>query len=407
VRILYAAIDQVVPGTLGGSTHVQAVAEGLAAIGHDVHVAVRAGSTSRTDWHRASRQAATPMPDASATSTPRPTWHDIGTPFGSPNLRLLRRRRLRALATLLRPDVVIERYHNFGGEGLLAASSVGARTVLEVNAPVVDYPGSPKRTVDRLLLVEPMRRWREWQCRAADLIVTTDRAILPPGTPAAKVVETDWGADTVRFHPGAAGPPLIAQQPGDLVAVFAGAFRAWHGVGRLIDAIAALERRGSPWRAVLIGDGPERPALAARVAAERLTRVAFLGSLAYEAMPAALAAADAGVAPFEPDAHAPLRHGFYWSPLKVFEYMASGLPVVVPDLPRLREILADGDAGLLYDGAAPGALAAALDGLVDPDRRRRLGIAARLRAERHFSWAAHCRALDTAIAAMRATPQAT
>ena len=78
-----------------------------------------------------------------------PPTHDIGTPFGSPNLRLLRRGRLRALATALRPDVVIERYHNFGGEGLLAARAVGARTVLEVNAPVVDYPGSPKRTVDR------------------------------------------------------------------------------------------------------------------------------------------------------------------------------------------------------------------------------------------------------------------
>ena len=38
MRILYAAIDQVVPGTKGGSVHVAAVAEGLAALGHDVHV---------------------------------------------------------------------------------------------------------------------------------------------------------------------------------------------------------------------------------------------------------------------------------------------------------------------------------------------------------------------------------
>jgi glycosyltransferase involved in cell wall biosynthesis len=330
----------------------------------------------------------------------------VGTPLGSPNLRLLRRGRLRALAEQLRPDVVIERYHNFGGEGLLAARAVGARTVLEVNAPVVDYPGSPKRVLDRLLIVEPLRRWREWQCRTADLIVTTDRAILPAGTPAAKVVETEWGADTVRFRPRADGALPFARQPGDLIAVFAGAFRAWHGVGRLVDALAALEHRGSPWRAVLIGDGPERPALQARVAAERLTRITFTGSLPYAAMPAALAGADAGVAPFAPEAHAPLRHGFYWSPLKVFEYMASGLPVVAPTLPRLRTILADGDAGMLYDGSDPTALAAALDSLGDADRRRRLGSAARARAERHYSWAAHCRELDTAIAAMRATPRA-
>jgi glycosyltransferase involved in cell wall biosynthesis len=400
VRILYAAIDQVVPGTLGGSTHVRAVAEGLAALGHEVHVAVRAGGT---DPRRES------LPTTSAFS---PTWHDVGAPFGSPNLRLLRRGRLRALATALRPDVVIERYHNFGGEGLLAARAVGARTVLEVNAPVVDYPGSPKRTVDRLLVAEPMRRWREWQCRAADLIVTTDRAILPPDTPAARVLETEWGADTVRFHPGAAGPVPFARQPGDLIAVFAGAFRAWHGVGRLIEAMTTLERRGSAWRAVLIGDGPERAGLEARVAAERLTRVAFTGSLPYEAMPAALAAADAGVAPFEPDAHAPLRHGFYWSPLKVFEYMASGLPVVAPALPRLRAILGgDGsgggsEAGVLYDGAMAGALAATLDTLADADRRRAISAAARDRAERHFSWAAHCRTLEAAITTMRLTTRA-
>jgi len=398
VRILYAAIDQVVPGTLGGSTHVQAVAEGLAALGHDVHVAVRAGTTDPrpADPRRES------LPTRGAGSA---TWHDVGTPFGSPNLRLLRRGRVRALAAALRPEVVIERYHNFGGEGLLAARAVGARTVLEVNAPVVDYPGSPKRTVDRLLVAEPMRRWREWQCRIADLIVTTDRAILPPDTPAAKVIETEWGADTVRFHPGAAGPAPFARQPGDLIAVFAGAFRAWHGVGRLVDAMASLERRGSPWRAILIGDGPERAGLEARVAAARLTRVAFTGSLPYDAMPAALAAADIGAAPFDPDAHAPLRHGFYWSPLKVFEYMASGLPVVAPALPRLRAILGegggDGDAGVLYDGTAPGALAGALDTLADAELRRRLGAAARVRAERHFSWAAHCRALDTAMVAMR------
>ena len=406
MRILYAAIDQVVPGTLGGSTHVQAVAEGLAALGHEVHVAVGAGiavSASHPGSEPGSRSRPGSEPGSDPGHDAGPAYHDLRTPWGLPNLRLLRRGRLRALAAAIRPDVVIERYHNFGGEGLLAARTVGARTVLEVNAPVIDYPGSAKRTVDRLLIAEPMRRWREWQCRAADLIVTTDRAILPPGTPAAKVVETDWGADTVRFQPAAAGPVPFARQPGELIAVFAGAFRAWHGVGSLLDAMAALERRGSPWRAVLIGDGPERAALEARVEAERLTRVAFTGSLPYAAMPAALAAADAGVAPFAPEAHAPLRHGFYWSPLKVFEYMASGLPVVAPALPRLRAIL--DTAGVLYDGGTAGALAEAIASLTEDGHRRRLGAAARARAERHYSWAAHCRELETAITAMRASPR--
>ena len=49
----------------------------------------------------------------------------------------------------LQPAVVMERYYNFGGEGMLAASAAGARTVLEVNAPVIDHAGSPKGRIDR------------------------------------------------------------------------------------------------------------------------------------------------------------------------------------------------------------------------------------------------------------------
>ena len=386
MRILYTAIDQVVPGTLGGSTHVQAVAEGLAAIGHEVHVAVGNG-----DRNHLPAGVAPPRPER------LPVWHDVSAP---PNLRLLRRGAIRRIARAVRPDVVIERYHNFGGEGLLAARDVGARTVLEVNAPVVDYAGSAKRTLDRLLILEPMRRWREWQCRAADLIVTTDRAILPPDTPAAKVLETEWGADTTRFHPGAAGPIPFTRESGDLVAVFAGAFRAWHGVGDLLEAMARLERGRSPWRAVLIGDGPARPGLAARASALGLTRVAFTGALPYTAMPAALAAADAGIAPFDPDAHAPLRQAFYWSPLKVFEYLASGLPVVLPDLPRLRAIVG-ADAGVFYDRDAPDGLAAAIDRLTEPAARTPRAAAARRLAETRYSWAAHCRVLHDAFTALR------
>jgi glycosyltransferase involved in cell wall biosynthesis len=388
VKILYAAIDQVVPGTRGGSTHVQAVAEGLAALGHEVHVAVGTGGRSR-------------QPEAGAGG--RPVWHDVSA---APNLRLLRRGAVRRIATDVRPDVVIERYHNFGGEGLLAARRVGARAVLEVNAPVVDYPGSAKRAIDRLLVVEPMRRWREWQCRAADLIVTTDRGILPPDTPPSKVVETEWGADTGRFHPGAAGPVPFSRDPGDLVAVFAGAFRSWHGVGDLLEAMARLERAGGPWRAVLIGDGPERPGLEARAAALGLSRVRFTGALPYAAMPAALAAADAGIAPFDPDAHAPLRQSFYWSPLKVFEYLAAGLPVVLPDLPRLRAIVGD-DAGVFYDRRVPDALALAIDRLTGAAARAPRAIAARRLAETRYSWAVHCRLLHDAITALAPAAKAT
>jgi len=100
------------------------------------------------------------------------------------------------------------------------------------------------------------------------------------------------------------------------------------------------------------------------------------------------------VAPFDGGAHGPLSLGFYWSPLKMFEYMAAGLPVVAPAVDRIPTLVAHEREGILYDPAVPGSLAAALVRLADdPALRARLGAAARARAENQYSWAAHCRTL--------------
>jgi glycosyltransferase involved in cell wall biosynthesis len=271
--------------------------------------------------------------------------------------------------------------------------------VLEVNAPVIDFPGSKKALLDKALLVEPMRRWRDRLCEAADLIVTPTRAILPPGTPPSKVVEIEWGADVARFHPGASGPTPFTRD-GRTVAVFAGAFRRWHGAAQLVRAIELLERRGrTDIAAVMIGDGPERPEVEA--AASRVKGIRSVGAISHDRMPAALAAADIGVAPFDVSAHRPLSLGFYWSPLKIFEYMAAGLPVVTPAVDRIPRLVAHEREGLLYDAGSPESLAAALERLSDPLLRQRLGAAARERAVREYSWSAHCRALAAAIQARR------
>jgi len=80
--------------------------------------------------------------------------------------------------------------------------------------------------------------------------------------------------------------------------------------------------------------------------------------------------------------------------------MASGLPVVAPALPRLQQLVEHGREGWLYDAADPAGLDRALAALADAGLRRTLGAAARERAVREFSWAAHCRALDTRLRAL-------
>jgi glycosyltransferase involved in cell wall biosynthesis len=115
-------------------------------------------------------------------------------------------------------------------------------------------------------------------------------------------------------------------------------------------------------------------------------------------MPACLAAADIGVAPFDVGAHRPLSLGFYWSPLKIFEYMAVGLPVVAPAVDRIVTLVGHERDGILYQPGEPDGLANAIACLRDPSLRAKLGAAARARAVREYSWQAHCRALEAAIA---------
>ena len=241
MRILYSAIDQTVPGTTGGSVHVTAVAEGLAALGHDVHVLVTRGAGT--------------FPSGPATNPVR--WTAMSPPFMASQLRWMRTGAVRRIVAELQPQVVMERYYNFGGEAIFAAAAARARTVLEVNAPVVDYAGSKKALIDRALIVEPMRRWRERICERADLIVTPSAAILPPQTPSRKIARLEWGADTERFRPGISGEAPFAR-PAATVAIFAGAFRSWHGAINLVRAVRELRARGrSDIGAVFVGDGPE------------------------------------------------------------------------------------------------------------------------------------------------------
>jgi glycosyltransferase involved in cell wall biosynthesis len=92
---------------------------------------------------------------------------------------------------------------------------------------------------------------------------------------------------------------------------------------------------------------------------------------------------DIAVAPY------PADDGGYCSPLKLFEYLAAGLPIVASRTGAVTSVLRDGHDGVLVPPGDPGALAAALADLrADPARRAALGRAARRTAVRGHSWQA-------------------
>ncbi|HEX6737580.1 MAG TPA: glycosyltransferase family 4 protein, partial [Vicinamibacteria bacterium] len=365
------------PGRTGGSVHVLEVARGLAARGHEVHAVV-------------SRQEGRPPRE----QEDGVTWHRIGW---FPPHRLFRWRAAGAVAALLeelKPRALMERYYNFGGEGVLPAAARGVPALLEVNSPVVDHPGSVKGLLDAAMVARPLRRRRERLCRAATALVSPLPEIVPEFA-RAKTVTVTWGANVDAFHPQRRREEVrreLGVPEGATAVVFSGSFRPWHGVHVLEEAARRLAERTDLYF-ILAGGETAAPGQG--------YRGRRLGALPYERMPEVVAAADVGVAPYDTRRLAQLRLGFYWSPLKIFEYMASGLPTVtIPRFP-LTEIVRAEQEGLHVAEGDPAALAAALLRLAqDPALRARLGASARARVVERYSWARHCQDLERVLEGM-------
>ncbi len=367
------ASDQVVPGRTGGSVHVLEVARGLAARGHEVHAAVSAESPAAGSERDGVR------------------WHPVRW---TPPHRFFRFRAQPAVEALARQtgaQVVMERYYNFGGEGVGAAARAGVPSLLEVNSPVVDHPGSWKARLDALALVRPLRAHRERLCRQAAALVSPLPEIVPDFA-RAKTTTVTWGANVDAFHPDRRRPALRREwgvPDGATVVLFSGSFRPWHGVHVLEEAARRLRPRADLF--FLLAGGP-------RAGAASEYRGLALGSVPYERMPEVVASADIGVAPYDTSRLAQLQLGFFWSPLKIFEYMASGLPTVTVPRPPLTDIVREGQEGRHAREADPIELARVLAGLADePDARARMGLAARERVVARYSWARHCEQLERVL----------
>ena len=191
------------------------------------------------------------------------------------------------------------------------------------------------------------------------LITPTGVEIEPPATPG------DGKAVRTRLGLGDA-----------FVLGWVGSFRPFHALHRLVEAAAGLEGV----TLLLVGDGPERPAVEAR-ARELGVRAVFTGTVPHLDLLRYLAAMDAA-AVIAPD------HGeFHYSPLKLAEYLAAGLPVVAPDVETVSSRLRHDEHALLVAPADRSALRSSIVRLRDdPALRDRLGAAGRAEVEARWSW---------------------
>ncbi|MEM7311926.1 MAG: glycosyltransferase family 4 protein [Planctomycetota bacterium] len=282
------------------------------------------------------------------------------------------------------PDIVLARQDAYCWSVVKAAR--------KLNIPVVTYADAPVAYEVRMFneamrwhppgLVEYIERWG----------IGRSRSVITVSHPAARQLQRyrvkcpiyvdHNGIDERRFPEfNAEHREAIRKSLGlraRTVLGFQGSFRSFHGIDRLAELIEMTDELDVDW--LLIGDGPERRKLEAASAGR--DNVKFLGRRPQEEMAALLSAIDIAVAP-----HAKMDGDFYFCPLKILEYAASGCAILASNQGDIPKLLAYGAGGEIVDSDDPRDWMCGIIRLIsDPAYRSELGQIARSHVMQNLTW---------------------
>jgi glycosyltransferase involved in cell wall biosynthesis len=358
MRLLYLSADPGVPvlGHKGASVHLREMVAAFAASGASVLVA---------------SPRIRPEGDELGTAA---ELHEIG-PVRADRCRSLpalreamaaQAEQVEAITCAYGVHAIYERLSLFGLSGVGAARRLGLPHVLEVNAPLCEEARRFRTLPHPDEALEAERR----VCRETDHVFANSEAtaghLVAAGVSPSKVTVVPNGVDARKFAGRRCRP-----RDGVFRVGFLGSLKPWHGIDVLLSAFTRALARRPDLRLEIVGAGPE----AERLSEAALPADAFLshGALPHGAAIDVMSQWDVGVAPFLPVSR------FYFSPLKVVEYMAAGVCPVASDLGQLRTLLGGGARGVLVQPGNAGALAEAILRLA-ADRRVAADLGARARA---------------------------
>jgi glycosyltransferase involved in cell wall biosynthesis len=209
-----------------------------------------------------------------------------------------------------------------------------------------------------------LEKWgEEPQLKSADVVACVSEEVaekvLELGVEERRIIVTPCSVDVDRFAPtnqrGAVRAKLNLN--GRFVIGWVGSFRKFHGVDLLLDAYAQIKKEIPNAALLLVGDGFERSAIVNRAQSLHLQDVVFTGTVPHAEMPDYIGAMDIAVVVD------PGRGEFHYSPLKLKEYMACGVPVIAPNSGQLGQILNHEQNALTIPAGDPSAMIIAIQRL--------------------------------------------
>jgi len=284
-----------------------------------------------------------------------------------------------------RYDFIYSRYAIFDWAGVWLARTMKIPILLEVNY-TAKTPLYRKRS--RLLKSIAVKVDRYVFDNADGIIVVSSylREHLADayGVRKTKIIVLPNAADPVRFSADTRTGAIKARLglESKTVVGFVGGFYPWHGLPFFCSTLSLMRLDRPDVFFLFIGNGPQRDTIKELMAKNGLGgRAMFIDYVDHFDLPEYLSAIDIAVLPDSNE---------YGSPMKVFEYMAMGIPVVAPRLGPIRDAIDDGIEGLLFEPGSSRSFAEALQKMLDDGvLRTRLGKAARARVVSRHNWMAN------------------
>lgn len=283
--------------------------------------------------------------------------------------------------------------HEHQGEFSVAAALSSAR----LNIPYVVTVSSPP-FLERNLFQKSYRGLQAWMtAREAQLVYSLADKIICVSTSSKHQLVEDWQVDPEKIvvMPNGVDIELFGQKfesksirakhglDSDSIIGFIGGFQKWHGIDLLLKSFTQVLSVKPDARLLLIGDGPARPDIEEWIADLHLTsQVTITGYIPQNRVPELLAAIDIAVIPYPR-----FPKELWFSPLKMYEYMAAGKAIVASKNGQIADVLQDGETGLLFEPGNIAEMTRAIIRLLEDDTlRSQLGINAFNQARIHHSW---------------------
>jgi len=375
MHIAYVTADRGIPvfGSKGASVHVREMVHAFTLLGHDVTIlAVHRGTEAGP---LSARIIEVSVPVGSG-----------GQLEGDAKVRASEQVAMAASEAVFealiklhaeRPiNLIYERYCLFSTAGTRASYAIGCRCALEVNSPLRLEQARYRRLIHS---VEAEAVEKEVFSRAQGVFAVSEQVktyALSRGSVAGSTQVLPNAVDCERFNPDVPAEAIEGAE-GRFVIGFVGSLKPWHGLEYLMPALRELAVSGHDFHLLVVGEGPLHSWIEGYIAGCDIEdQVTLTGWTDHQRLPGLLTAMDVAVAPY------PDLDDFYFSPLKLYEYMAAGVPVVASDIGQVADVIDNRDNGLLVTPGDPHALANALAELrSDQNLRDHLGRAGRATAQ--------------------------